>query len=100
MISVTRNLASGNGMFYALYSEGFLTGGFNTEVNANLPVGGPDLSYGPEHVDNFEIGFKGQLIVGAENLRLEPPIGLLYDYVREAGWIAQVDPPAGDSDAG
>jgi iron complex outermembrane receptor protein len=68
MISLTRNLASGNGMFYALYSEGFLTGGFNTEVNANLPTGGPDLSYGPEHVDNFEIGFKGQFMDGAVQL--------------------------------
>jgi outer membrane receptor protein involved in Fe transport len=68
MISVTRNLDSGNGMFYALYSEGFLTGGFNTEVNANLPVGGPDLSYNPEHVDNFEIGFKGQFMDGAVQL--------------------------------
>ena len=68
MISLTRNLASGNGMFYALYSEGFLTGGFNTEVNANLPAGGPDLSYGPEHVDNFEIGFKGQFMDGRVQL--------------------------------
>ena len=68
MVSLTRNLASGDtlhsGMFYVLYSEGFLTGGFNTEVNANLPVGGPNLSYGPEHVSNFEIGFKGQFMDG------------------------------------
>jgi len=64
MLSVTRNLASGDGMFYALYSEGFLTGGFNTEVNANIPAGGPDLSYGPEQVRNYEIGFKGQFMGG------------------------------------
>jgi len=72
MLSLTRNLASGDtmhsGMIYALYSEGFLTGGFNTEVNANLPTGGPDLSYGPEHVSNYEIGFKGQFLGG--NLQL------------------------------
>jgi len=68
MLSVTRNLASGNGMFYALYSEGFLTGGFNTEVNANLPTGGPDLSYGPENVKNYEIGFKGQFMDGKAQL--------------------------------
>ncbi len=68
MLSVTRNLASGNGMFYGLYSEGFLTGGFNTEVNANLPVGGPDLSYGPEHVKNYELGFKGQFMEGKVQL--------------------------------
>ena len=72
MVSLTRNLASGDvlhsGMFYALYSEGFLTGGFNTEVNANLPTGGPDLTYGPEHVANFEIGFKGQFMDGKVQL--------------------------------
>ncbi|MDH3350918.1 MAG: TonB-dependent receptor [Gammaproteobacteria bacterium] len=68
MLSLTRNLSSGDtlhsGMFYFLYSEGFLTGGFNTEVNANLPSGGPDLSYGPEQVRNYEIGFKGQFMDG------------------------------------
>jgi len=64
MVSLTHNLARGDGMFYVLYSEGFLTGGFNTEVNANLPVGGPDLSYGPEHVSNYELGFKGQFMNG------------------------------------
>jgi iron complex outermembrane receptor protein len=72
MVSLTRNLAPGDtlhsGMFYVLYSEGFLTGGFNTEVNANLPTGGPDLSYGPEHVNNFEIGFKGQFMDGKMQL--------------------------------
>lgn len=72
MMSLTRNLASGDtlhsGMIYALYSEGFLTGGFNTEVNANLPSGGPDLSYGPEHVSNYEIGFKGQFMDGKVQL--------------------------------
>jgi len=68
MLSLTRNLAPGNilhgGMIYALYSEGFLTGGFNTEVNANVPNGGPSLNYGPEHVANYEIGFKGQFMDG------------------------------------
>jgi iron complex outermembrane recepter protein len=72
MLSLTRNLASGDtlhsGMIYALYSEGFLTGGFNTEVNANVPTGGPDLSYGPELVRNYEIGFKGQFMGGKVQL--------------------------------
>lgn len=81
MLSLTRNLASGDtlhsGMIYALYSEGFLTGGFNTEVNANVPVGGPNLSYGPEHVSNYEIGFKGQFLGG--NLQLMADVFLM-DY--------------------
>ncbi len=68
MLSLTRNLSSGNGMFYFLYSQGFLSGGFNTEVNANLPVGGPNLAYGPETVDNYEVGFKGRFMDG--NLQL------------------------------
>ena len=68
LVSLTRNLASGDGMFYFLYSQGFLSGGFNTEVNANLPVGGPNLAYDPETVDNFEVGFKGKFMDG--NLQL------------------------------
>jgi iron complex outermembrane receptor protein len=66
MISLTRNVPAG--MVYFLYSEGFLTGGFNTEVNANIPSGGPDLAYGPESVSNYEVGFKGQFMDGKVQL--------------------------------
>jgi len=52
------------GMFYFLYSEGFLTGGFNTEINSNLPAVAPLLAYEPEEVQNYEIGFKGQFMDG------------------------------------
>jgi len=68
MLSLTRNLAGGDtldsGMVYFLYSEGFLTGGFNTEVNSNLPAIAALLSYQPENVSNFEVGFKGTLFDG------------------------------------
>ncbi len=68
MISITRNLEGGgsldSGIVYALYSEGFLTGGFNTEINSNLPGIGRFLSYGPEHVANYELGFKGSFAGG------------------------------------
>jgi len=68
MISLTRNLAGGDtldsGMFYFLYSEGFLTGGFNAELNANVPNIGPLLTYEPEHVKNYEVGFKGTFLDG------------------------------------
>jgi iron complex outermembrane receptor protein len=64
MASITRNLASGDGMFYFLYSEGFLTGGFNSEINSNLPDTEQFLSYEPEHVSNYELGFKGQFMNG------------------------------------
>ena len=68
MVSLTRHLAGGgtldSGMFYFLYSEGFLTGGFNAEINTNLPAIAPLVSFGPEHVDNFEVGFKGTFFDG------------------------------------
>ena len=68
MLSITRRLAPtgslDSGMIYALYSEGFLTGGFNTEINSNLPGIAKFLSYGPESVANFELGFKGTLADG------------------------------------
>jgi iron complex outermembrane receptor protein len=68
MISLTRQLAGGDtidsGMIYFLYSEGFLTGGFNLEINANVPAVGTLLSYEPEHVKNYEMGFKGTLADG------------------------------------
>ena len=68
MVSLTRNLAGGDvlesGMVYFLYSEGFLTGGFNTEVNSNLPAIASFLSYQPENVTNYEVGFKGTFLDG------------------------------------
>jgi iron complex outermembrane receptor protein len=68
MISLTRNLAGSggldSGMVYFLYSEGFLTGGFNTEINSNLPAVAQFLSYEPENVTNYEIGFKGRFADG------------------------------------
>lgn len=74
MASLTYNLEPAgndlltNGMVYALYSEGFLTGGFNTEVNSNLAGAGDFLTYAPEEVKNYELGFKGQLLDGRVNV--------------------------------
>jgi iron complex outermembrane receptor protein len=62
MLSLTRNLE--NGLIYALYSEGFLTGGFNSELNSNLPAVKELLTYGPEKVANYELGFKGRFFDG------------------------------------
>jgi len=69
MISFTRDLAPGDtldsGIIYLLYSEGFLTGNFNDELNLVLqPDLAPLLAYGPEHVANYEFGFKGTLADG------------------------------------
>ncbi|MCJ7592287.1 MAG: TonB-dependent receptor [Woeseiaceae bacterium] len=71
-LSLTRNLAPGDtltsGMIYFLASEGFLTGGFNTELNSNLPGAAPLLTYDPEQVWNYEVGFKGQFMGGKMQL--------------------------------
>jgi iron complex outermembrane receptor protein len=72
MASLTRNLAPGenmnSGMVYFLISNGFLTGGFNTELNSNLPGTAPLLTYEPEDVLNYELGFKGQFMDGKVQL--------------------------------
>lgn len=101
MISLTRNLTPGDtlhsGMFYFLYSEGFLTGGFNTEVNANLPAGGPDLTYGPESVSNYEIGFKGQFLDG--NVQIMADIFFMdYQDQQESFELANPDGEFGSED--
>jgi len=64
MISFTRNFESGN-MLYFRYAEGFLSGSFNDELNVNLvPELTPLLAYNPEHVYNYEVGFKGSFADG------------------------------------
>jgi iron complex outermembrane receptor protein len=81
MISLTRQLQGGGrldgGMYYFLYAEGFLTGGFNNEINTSASNPAADFvkpfqSYGPEHVDNYEFGFKGTF--GDGSLRLNTAV--------------------------
>jgi len=72
-ISLSRNLAGGDvidsGMVYVTLSEGYLTGSFNDELNlfAN-PALAPLVAYDPEHVTNYEVGFKGTLADGRVRL--------------------------------
>jgi outer membrane receptor protein involved in Fe transport len=64
MISFTRTLGSGN-IIYFRYAEGFLSGSFNDELNPiNVPEIAPLLSFKPEHVYNYEVGFKGSFADG------------------------------------
>jgi len=63
-ISLTRHLAGGDtldsGNVYFTISEGFLSGAFNDELNTTLvPELASLLTYQPEHVTNYELGFKG-----------------------------------------
>ena len=93
MISLSRHLSPGDvldsGMVYVLYSEGFLTGGFNAEVNANLPEIGPLLTYEPENVSNFEVGFKGTFADG--NVRFMGDIFFM-DYTNKQDQINIANP--------
>ena len=64
MISFTRRLEN-DSIVYFRYAEGFLSGSFNDELNVTLvPELTPLLSYEPEHVFNYEVGFKGTLADG------------------------------------
>ena len=63
MVSLTRNTE--NGMIYGTISQGFLSGAFNDELNTNLvPELTPLLTYQPETVTNYEVGFKGSFADG------------------------------------
>ena len=76
-ISLTRHLSPGDvidsGIVYGTISEGYLTGAFNDELNPNAPGFTPAnkaalvslLPYFPEHLTNYEIGFKGTMFDGA-----------------------------------
>jgi iron complex outermembrane receptor protein len=63
MVSLTRNFD--DGLLYFLYAEGFLSGAFNDELN---PIVNPELSplltYDPEFVSNYEVGYKGTFADG------------------------------------
>jgi len=69
MVTLTRTLAPGDrlesGMIYGTISQGFLSGAFNDELNVLLvPELAPLLTYAPEFVTNYEVGFKGTLAGG------------------------------------
>jgi iron complex outermembrane receptor protein len=73
MISLTRTLTPGDtlesGIVYFLISEGYLSGAFNDELNTGSnPELAPLVAYGPEHVTNYEVGFKGTLADGRVRL--------------------------------
>ena len=72
MISLSRTLGDGDSMVYFLMSEGFLTGSFNDELNLfRQPALAPLTFYGPEHVTNYEVGFKGSLADGRVRLNVD-----------------------------
>ena len=108
MISLTRQLQWGNrlddGMFYLLYAEGFLTGGFNNELNVSVTnpaaeVLKPFQSFGPEHLDNYEIGFKGTF--GDGRVRLNAALFFMdYTDIQEGFTLDNSEGQFGGGDAG
>jgi iron complex outermembrane receptor protein len=51
-----------DGLMYLLWSRGFQSGGFNTELEVSrIPQLAPLLVFKPEVLDNYEIGFKTTL---------------------------------------
>ena len=77
MMSFSRTLGGGDtledGMIYFSYAEGFLAGSFNDELNTTItPQLLPLVAYDPEHVLNYEAGFKGTFADG--RLRLSTAV--------------------------
>jgi iron complex outermembrane receptor protein len=51
------------GLFYLLYSRGFQSGGFNTELEVSrIPQLAPLQVFKPETLDNYEVGIKTTLL--------------------------------------
>jgi iron complex outermembrane receptor protein len=51
------------GLVYLLYSRGFQSGGFNTELEVSrIPQLAPLLIYKPETLDNYEVGIKTTML--------------------------------------
>ncbi len=67
-VSLKRKIGE-DSIVYALYSEGFLSGGFNDELQD--PILDPLVTYGPEKVKNYEIGVKGNFFDGRLNLAVD-----------------------------
>ena len=103
MFSVSYNLPASDlfndAMIYATYSEGFLTGGFNTEAPSQYPEITPFLTFDPEYVTNYELGFKGTLMDG--RVRINGDIFLMdYKDKQESINIANPIPDAADPELG
>jgi iron complex outermembrane receptor protein len=85
---------SGESSVYASYSEGFKTGGFNTQTGCG---DGPDEQFDSEEVNSFEIGTKNTLLDGTlilnasayfydyENLQVEQLLGFGFAFENAEG---------------
>jgi len=100
-ISLTKTLApSGSldsGIIYASYSEGYLTGAFNDELNPYNPemtsaqraAVQSIVAYNPEYIANYEAGFKATMAGG--NLRIASAVFFM-DYTEKQEAIEQDNP--------
>jgi iron complex outermembrane receptor protein len=103
MVSLSYNLPASDmfndALIYATYSQGFLTGGFNTESPSYIPELQPFISFEPEYVDNYELGFKGTLADG--RVRINGDVFIMdYTDKQESVNIANPIPDAVDPELG
>jgi iron complex outermembrane receptor protein len=103
MVSLSYNLPASDmfndALVYATYSEGFLTGGFNTEAPSQYPEIAPFLSFEPEYVSNYELGFKGTLADG--RVRINGDVFIMdYTDKQESINVANPIPDAVDPELG
>jgi iron complex outermembrane receptor protein len=88
--AVGRYRISDDGLIYASYTEGFKSGGFGSfslvDAVGDRVTGVYDVTqaegyrsrrFEPEHVDSYEIGYKGKVFNGTTDLAMT---GFLYDY--------------------
>jgi iron complex outermembrane receptor protein len=103
MVSLSYNLPASDtfndAMIYATISEGFLTGGFNTEAPSQYAEITPFLTFAPEYVTNYELGFKGTMMDG--RVRIMGDIFMMdYQDKQEAINVANPIPDAADPELG
>jgi iron complex outermembrane receptor protein len=103
MVSLSYNLPASDmfndALVYATYSQGFLTGGFNTEAPSQYPEIAPFLTFDPEYVTNYELGFKGTLADG--RVRINGDVFIMdYTDKQESINVANPIPDAVDPELG
>jgi iron complex outermembrane recepter protein len=96
MASLSYKFAPNNEVFqsgnlYVTYAQGYLRGGFNSEVDPVAVGKAPgDFSFGPEQVDSYEVGFKSSWF----ERRLEMNLAVFRMEYKDKQEIIAIDPLA------
>jgi len=68
-------------LLYGTMRRGFNAGGFNSSAPRDVQPGSPRPSYGPEEINDYELGFKADWFVGSMLVRTN--LGLFYAKYRD-----------------